>query len=224
MLVFSTNILKKDLYTWLDFPPTFNYRITNTQLLVKNTNNGWIINRKMSLKKFNHIDECPQFYTATIFGWKKLLKPQKYKMIIIESLQYLVQEKRVILYGYVIMDNHIHLIWSPTKLYSLKHTQLSFMRFTAQKIKRDLETNHPKVLTNFLVELKDRTYQFWQRSPLRIDLFNLETSIEKLNYIHNNPIKADLCKTPLEYRFSSAKFYNELGDEFNFLTRLEKQL
>ena len=176
------------------------------------------------MKKFNHIDECPQFYTATILGWKKLLKPEKYKIIIIQSLQYLVQEKRVILYGYVIMDNHIHLIWEPTKLYSLKHTQLSFMKFTAQKIKRDLEINHPKVLSNFLVELKDRTYQFWQRNPLCVDLYNIKISIEKLKYIHNNPVKAGLCKTPLEYKFSSAKFYNDLNDEFNFLTRLDDNL
>jgi REP element-mobilizing transposase RayT len=72
----------------------------------------------MTLKPIK-IDSCPQFYTATIQGWKKLLKPEKYKMVIMESLQYLVKEERVIIYGYVVMDNHIHLIWKPTPLYSL---------------------------------------------------------------------------------------------------------
>ena len=172
----------------------------------------------MKLKKFNHIESCPQFYTATILKWKKLLKPEKYKTIIIESLQYLVKEKRVILYGYVIMDNHIHLIWKPTKLYSLKHTQLSFMKFTAQKIKRDLELNHQKVLKEFLVTLKDRDYQFWQRNPLCVDLYDNTIITQKLQYIHNNPVKAGLCKNAIDYKFSSAKFYNELGDAFSFLT------
>ncbi|PHR70327.1 MAG: transposase [Lutibacter sp.] len=175
----------------------------------------------MELTKFNHIENCPQFYTATILNWKKLLKPEKYKMIIIESLQYLVKEKRVKLFGYVIMDNHIHLIWKPTKLYSLKHTQLSFMKFTAQIIKRDLEQNHQNVLKEFLVMLKDRNYQFWQRNPLCVDLFDTEIIMQKLKYIHNNPIKARLCKEDVDYRFSSAKFYKELGDEFNFLTRFD---
>ena len=175
----------------------------------------------MKLHKFNHIKEYPQFYTATILNWKKLLKPEKYKMIIVESLQYLVQEKRVVLFGYVLMDNHIHLVWSPTKLYSLKHTQLSFMKFTAQKIKRDLEINHPKVLDMFRVDLKDRTYQFWQRNPLCVDLYDSNIIIEKLNYIHNNPVKADFCKETLDYKFSPAKFYKELGDEFSFLTRFD---
>ncbi len=175
----------------------------------------------MQLKRFNHIEECPQFYTATILDWKKLLKPEKYKMILIESLQYLVKEERVILYGYVIMDNHIHLIWNPTKSYSLKHTQLSFMKFTAQRIKRNLEINHPNVLAKFLVQLKDRDYQFWQRNPLYVDLYNNDIVIEKLNYIHNNPIKAGLCEEDTDYKFSSAKFYKELGDEFEFLTRFD---
>ena len=176
----------------------------------------------MQLKKFNQLENCPQFYTATILEWKNLLKPEKYKMIIIESLQYLVQEKRVILYGYVIMDNHIHLIWGPTTLYSLKHTQLSFMKFTAQKIKRDLELSHPSLLAEFLVELKDRTYQFWQRNSLGVDLYNQQVLIQKLNYIHYNPVKAAYCKEPIDYRFSSDKFYNELEDEFGFLTRFDK--
>jgi len=175
----------------------------------------------MQLKKFNHIEGCPQFYTATILDWKKLLKPEKYKMILIESLQYLVKEERVILYGYVIMDNHIHLIWNPTKLYSLKHTQLSFMKFTAQRIKRDLEINHPNVLAKFLVQLKDRDYQFWQRNPLCVNLYDNDIIIEKLNYIHNNPVKAGLSKEDIDYRFSSAKFYKDLGDEFEFLTRFD---
>lgn len=175
----------------------------------------------MKLKKFNHIKNTPQFYTATIFEWKKLLKPEKYKMILIESLQYLVNEKRVKLYGYVIMDNHIHLIWSPTKLYSLKHTQLSFMKFTAQKIKRDLQENHQNVLKEFLVLQKDRKYQFWKRNPLCVDLFDSKTITQKLKYVHKNPIKAAYCEEEIDYRFSSAKFYNELGDEFNFLTRFD---
>ncbi len=42
----------------------------------------------MKSHKFNHIKECPQFYTATILDWKKLLKPGQYKMIIVELLQF----------------------------------------------------------------------------------------------------------------------------------------
>ncbi|QNK78741.1 MULTISPECIES: transposase [Winogradskyella] len=164
------------------------------------------------------IEDCPQFYTATILDWKKLLKPEKYKLIIIESLQFLVEEKRVEVYGYVIMDNHIHIIWKPMLLYSLKHTQLSFMKFTAQRIKQDLELHHKAVLKCFYVESKDRSYQFWKRNSLCVDLYSDKIIEQKLKYIHENPVKAGLCCNPEDYRFSSAKFYKEKGDEFCFIS------
>jgi REP element-mobilizing transposase RayT len=51
----------------------------------------------------------PQFFTATILEWKHLLKPDKYKDFITESLSFRVNEKQVFVYGFVIMPNHIHL-------------------------------------------------------------------------------------------------------------------
>ena len=95
----------------------------------------------MKLKPLK-IEDVPQFYTASIIKGKFLLNSDKHKLILIESLQYLVKENRVIIYGYVIMDNHIHIVWKSTKLYSLKHTQLSFMKFTAQRLKRELQNNN----------------------------------------------------------------------------------
>jgi len=59
------------------------------------------------------ITESPQFFTATILEWKRLLKPDKYKEIIISSLQFLVENKRVKVNAFVVMDNHIHLTCLP---------------------------------------------------------------------------------------------------------------
>lgn len=58
-----------------------------------------------------YISEYPHYFTATNLEWKKLLEKQKYKDIIIESMRFMVKDKRVIIYGFVIMDNHIHIIW-----------------------------------------------------------------------------------------------------------------
>ena len=51
------------------------------------------------------------FWTATINGWKKLLQADEMKMMVIESLQWLKNKELIEVYGYVIMPNHIHLIW-----------------------------------------------------------------------------------------------------------------
>jgi len=159
----------------------------------------------------------PQFYTATILEWKHLLKPDKYKNIILESLQFLVVDKRINLYAFVIMSNHIHLIWQPLADQTPISIQHSLLTNTAQRIKSDLQENHPEVLSHFKVIAKDRDYQFWERNSLGIDLCNNDVFVQKLNYIHTNPIKAGLCRLPEEYHYSSAKFY-ELGiDYFNLL-------
>jgi len=163
--------------------------------------------------------ECyAEYYTATIVEWKKLLKPDKYKDIIINSLSYLVKEGTIKVYGFVIMDNHIHLIWQPINDDSSKQVRLRFMKFTSQSIKFDLEVNHPAVLEKFYVGSVDRKYQFWKRNPLSVELYTENVFWEKLDYIHMNPVKAGLCELPEEYKYSSAKFYENGIDDWGFLT------
>ena len=87
------------------------------------------------------ITEHPQFFTATILEWKKLLAPDKYKDIIIDSLTFLVKNNRVFIYGFVIMPNHIHLIWQMKENINPSHVQRDFLKFTAQQIKFDLQKN-----------------------------------------------------------------------------------
>jgi putative transposase len=163
-------------------------------------------------------EHWPQFYTATVLEWKPLLQPDKYKDIIIGSLQYLVKEKRIVLNAFVIMNNHIHLIWQALKRESPATIQFSFMKYTAQQIKFDLQSNHPDILSEYRVDAKDRAYQFWERNSLGIDLYTPEVFRQKLDYIHYNPVKAGLCKLPEEYKYSSSKFYETSVDDFCMLT------
>jgi hypothetical protein len=65
----------------------------------------------------------------------------------------------------------------------------------------------------------DREYQIWKREPLGIDLFTEAVFMQKLNYIHNNPVAAGLCKLPEKYYYSSALFYEQGIDHFNMLTQ-----
>ena len=160
----------------------------------------------------------PQFYTATILQWKPLFSQDKYKQKIIESLQFLVANKRITLYSFVIMSNHVHLIWQALPGNSPQKVQASFMKFTAKEIKLDLQKNHPLVLEKFKVNAADREYQFWERNPLSIELYTNPVFMQKLEYIHLNPVKAGLCKLPEEYFYSSAKFYHTGIDEFEMLT------
>jgi len=148
----------------------------------------------------------PQFFTATILEWKHLLKPDKYKEIIIDSLRLLTKEKRAEVFAHMIMSNQMHLIWQVQEGNRKENVQRGFLKFTGQRIKDDLIKNHPKVLAHFESGARDRKYQFWERNSLSVDLYSEAVFMQKLEYIHLNPVKAGLCILPEEYKYSSAKF------------------
>lgn len=166
----------------------------------------------------NIITEYPQFFTATILEWKKLLQPDKYKEIIIDSMRFIVEDNRVVINAFVIMSNHMHLIWQMKAGNMADAVQRDFLKFTAQQMKKDLQKNHPQVLSHFEVNASDRKYQFWERNPLSIELRSQEVYEQKLDYIHQNPVKAGVCLLPEEYQYSSARFYELNIDDFGFIT------
>ena len=166
----------------------------------------------------------PQFFTATILEWKHLLKKDEFKQIIVDSLLFLKKEGSVVVNAFVIMPNHIHLIWHIQDGYKQDKIQMRFLKYTAQQIKFRLIDTNDTMLNNFFVDATDREYQFWERKPLSIDLWNEEIFIQKLIYIHNNPIKDpwNLVQYPEEYKYSSAKFYESGIDDFNLLTHYKE--
>ena len=111
------------------------------------------------------ITEFPQFFTATNLEWKKLLKPDKYKDMIISSLRFLVNDKRAKVFAFapiiIGVENPMHLIWQMMPDNDPEAVQSDLLKYTAQRIKRDLQKNHPEVLAHFKVNAKDREYQFW---------------------------------------------------------------
>ncbi len=164
------------------------------------------------------ITEYPQFFTATNLKWKNLLQPDKYKDIVISSIRFLVNDNRAKIFAFVIMENHIHLIWQMRPDNDPKAVQRDFLKYIAQRIQKDLKKNHPDVLTEFKVDAKDRQYQFWKRNPLSVELRTHSVFIQKLEYLHWNPVKAGICKLPEEYKYSSALFYETGKDNWGFLS------
>jgi REP element-mobilizing transposase RayT len=163
-------------------------------------------------------EHWPYFFTATIYQWQHLLKVDKFKDVIIESLRFLVKEKRIELNAFVIMSNHIHVIWQPLPGYSQSKIQASFMKHTAKQFKQLLEVGNIEMLSQFKVTKYDRDYQFWKREPLSVELFTEIVFMQKLEYIHDNPVRARLCKYAEQYYYSSQMFYEKGIDVFGIVT------
>ncbi len=158
------------------------------------------------------------FFTATILEWKKLLFRNNYKDIIISSMKFLVDDKRVKIYSFVIMPNHIHIVWKILEPHILHDVQRDFMKYTAQQLKFELTKNNSGFLEKFLVNAADRKYQIWERNPLSVELVSLPVIEQKINYIHANPVRANLVKEMTDYEYSSAEFYYNGHTKWEFLS------
>ncbi len=159
-----------------------------------------------------------QFFTATILEWNHLLKPDKYKDIIIDSLKFMVTKERVYINAFVIMSNHIHIVWHVREPHKREHVQRDLLKFTAQEIKADLRKKYTDVLAHFKVSSGDREYQFWERNALSVPVWTEAVLLQKLDYIHQNPVKAGLCLNATDYYYSSARYYDIGIDDFGFLS------
>jgi len=71
-----------------------------------------------------------QFFTATIQEWRHLLKPDKYKSILIEIFLFLVREQRLSINAFVIISNHLHTIWQAQEGHEPDEVQIDFLKCT----------------------------------------------------------------------------------------------
>ena len=164
------------------------------------------------------------FWTSTVKDWKLLFKTDKYKKLIVDQLKSQVDKKQIIVYGFVIMPNHVHFIWQLLQMNGKEMPHASFSKATAHEIVKDLKRQHINVLPHFAVSDKERSFRIWQRDPLAI-LMDTEHKLEqKLEYLHLNPLQERwaLADRPENYHWSSANFYETNSDSFGFLTHYKE--
>ncbi len=149
------------------------------------------------------------FTTSTINKWIKLFHIVKYRKIILDSLNYLINNKIVKIHGYVIMPNHIHLLLTILEPHSISNVLRDFHKYTSQQIIKLLRNNNSEILERLLSDRNDRKYQIWQTSHAVKQVESADFFRQKLEYIHNNPCteRWQLCEKPEDYQYSSASDY-----------------
>lgn len=155
------------------------------------------------------------FITFTIVDWVDIFIRPVYKDLIIESLKYCQQHKGLQLYGYCLMTNHLHLLASATLPAKLPDIVRDFKKHTNKKLiklieeenesRRDWMLYRFKYHAKFNVRISD--YKVWQDGYHAIECDTAEILAQKLNYIHQNPVTAQIVEEPEHYIYSSAKNY-----------------
>jgi len=157
----------------------------------------------------------PYFLTMTVVGWIDVFTRNSHKLIIVESLKYCQENKGLVIYGWCLMSNHLHIIANTEGDVHLRDVVRDFKKFTSKKIvseiKEGVESRKRWMLANFYYAGKYlnrvKNYKLWQDGNYALVIYKPEFFYQKLNYIHNNPVKALIVEKPEDYLFSSARNY-----------------
>ena len=129
--------------------------------------------------------------------------------IALDSLQFLQDDRNFRLHAYVIMENHIHLVAQSDSLIS---NISSFKSYTARSIIDHLRSHSHTGWLRKLREQKatfksDREYQLWQEGYYPKQINGDQMMIQKIAYIHDNPVKRGYVDKPEYWRYSSVRNY-----------------
>ncbi len=163
----------------------------------------------MGKSRYKIIEKSPHFVTCTTVNWLALFSSRTIVGILFDSLKYLQHNQRMNIYAYVILENHIHLILSSRNL--SKEIGI-FKSYTARKIIDFLlEKNAEYILKllNYyrLKHKKDRMYQLWQEGSHPKAILSDEMMLQKMEYLHHNPVERGYVDKPEHWRYSSARNY-----------------
>ena len=169
----------------------------------------------MTRNRYRILDtDHPYFITATIIEWLPLFTDPRIVQFILDSMLFMQEQKRIVIYAYVIMENHLHMILSSPHL----STEIGkFKSFTARQIIDHLENTNNRLVLDKLHSFKlafktDRTYQLWQEGNHPKQISSKEMMIQKIEYIHYNPVRRGYIDIPVHWRYSSARDYeNQTG-------------
>jgi len=163
--------------------------------------------------------DLPHFLTFTIVGWIDLFTRKECCDIVIDSLGFCQLNKSIEIYAYVIMPSHIHLVCRNTKGEPLSNFIRDFKSFTAKQILLFVQENTKESRKDWLLHMfrfharfnpKNEEFQVWQNTSYPVELYNNHLIDQKINYIHQNPVRACIVTEESCYHFSSANPFSPL--------------
>ena len=158
------------------------------------------------------------FVTLTVVGWIDVFTRKNHNLLLIDSLAYCQHNKGLIIFGFCLMSNHLHMIAKAEGQFTLSDVLRDFKKYTSKalvkQIQDETESRREWMLDLFakagepLKGIKD--FKFWQDGNHAEEILSNDFLYQKLDYIHNNPVKEMIVDRPEDYIFSSARNYADL--------------
>jgi putative transposase len=151
----------------------------------------------------------PHFLTQTTVAWLPVFSQPDVVDIVLDSWRFLQRERDIVVLAWVILENHLHWIGAGP---DLSKRVREFKSFTATSIVKRLEQKGASTLLQELTYYKrrhkvDQTHQVWQEGSHPQMIMDEKMMWQKIEYIHNNPLRRGYVDDPTHWRYSSARSY-----------------
>ena len=166
--------------------------------------------------KRNIKDDKSYFLTMTTIQWIDFFTRPNLKNVIVDSLNYAVENKGLNIFAWVLMSNHLHLLANTHDNVKLSDVVRDFKKFTCKKIVDEIITQKDsrrdwlidKIEFNSRISPKNEMFKVWQDGNHAIEIYSEDFTWQKLNYIHQNPVRAQIVEKEEDYLHSSARNYH----------------
>jgi REP element-mobilizing transposase RayT len=150
---------------------------------------------------------APHFITSTVVEWLPVFTSAACCDILVRSFEHCRAHKALRIHAWVILDNHFHAIVAGPEL---ADTLRDLKRFTARVLLDQLRAERRDWLLNQLAHFRAAhrkgatEHQVWQEGVHPQAILNDAMMLQKLEYLHNNPVKRGMVASPEHWRYSSA--------------------
>lgn len=171
----------------------------------------------------NTLTKTLYYITITVVDWIDVFTRPVYNHIVVDSLRYCQENKGLNIYAWVLMSNHIHLLAAPDKEMPYEEERLEFSniirdfkKFTSKNIIENIQNNPEESRKDWMLnrfwfagnnDKKITNYRFWQEGYYPEEIYTNDFLQQKINYIHQNPVRREIVTSPEQYKYSSATDY-----------------
>lgn len=161
----------------------------------------------MKTKRFNIENYC-HFVTTKTFNNVKIFERKEKAQLFLKILYEVKEKLNFLLIAFVIMPDHLHLMIVPDRRNTIsdvmRHLKGRFARLYNKSRRINSADYRKTVIVHRTGNSSPSKGKIWQEGFYDHVISNQKEFLEKLNYIHNNPVTAKMVAKPEDYKFSSA--------------------
>ena len=150
------------------------------------------------------------FVSFAVNRWVNVFTRIEYKQILVDNLEYCQKHKGLEIFAWCIMTNHLHLVIRAMKGFYLSNILRDYKKYTSKLILKNISNNTHESRKDWLLKQFEweNGFKFWRGDNKPVELWSNKVIVQKISYIHQNPVKEGIVFKAQDYVFSSAVDYS----------------